>query len=75
MHPSLYRLKETRGWKDDDYIDQLRNSGVLIPVTIDFKAAFDKLNDSLDVTDMWDHADPDDVAAFAIVFAAAVGSL
>ncbi len=31
----LYRLidPERRGWKDDDYIDQLRNSGVLIPVT------------------------------------------
>ncbi len=31
---NLYRLRESRGWKDDDYIDQLRNSGVLIPVTM-----------------------------------------
>ena len=30
----LYRLVDSnkRGWKDDEYIDQLRNSGVLIPV-------------------------------------------
>lgn len=33
----LYRLisPDKRGWKDDEYINQLRNSGVLIPVTID----------------------------------------
>ena len=39
----LYRLRATRGWKDDEYIDQLRNSGVLIPVTKNYKASLEKL--------------------------------
>ena len=43
----LYRLRATRGWKDDEYIDQLRNSGVLIPVTIDLNEAIRVLVDRL----------------------------
>ena len=37
----LYRLiePERRGWKDDEWIDQLRNSGVLIPVAINASSA------------------------------------
>ena len=46
----LYRLRESRGWKDDEYIDQLRNGGVLVEVTIDYEKVADAIHE---VADRW----------------------
>ena len=76
----LYRLidPERRGWKDDEYIEQLRNSGVLIPVSdadilgraaklADYEAAAEEATEMLVVEPVWD------VDMTKVVVAAALG--